>query len=170
MLSFLPTYLFPSVTDLKPEFLRERGIDLLLLDFDNTLLPYTQDEPDEALLRWLEEMRRSGIRLCIVSNSKKSRVPDFCGRYGLACVTHAGKPGSRGICEALRRFGATPQQTALVGDQIFTDILGANCAKLTAIHVKSIHNHTVPLRLRHVFELPFLALAKKRRMKHYEEP
>lgn len=164
MLSFLPACLFSSLTEISPQFLRARGIRLLLLDFDNTMLPYTSDEPSQALLDWLAQMREAGVALCIVSNSAKLRVQRFAERFGLACVTRAKKPFRKGIHEALRRFDACEAETALVGDQIFTDVLGANCANLTAIHVRSIYNHTVWLRLRHLFEIPFLALAKKRRI------
>ena len=164
MLSFLPDYIFPCLTDLPPAFLQQRGITLLLMDFDNTMLPYTCDEPTQELLAWIDRMQSSGLRLCIVSNSKKPRVPCFSERYGVACVTHAGKPGGRGIREAMHRFGCRPAQTALIGDQIYTDVLGAKCAGITAIAVRSIHNHNVALKLRHVLELPFLALARKRRI------
>ena len=162
MLSFLPEMLFDKLTDIRPRDLRARK--LLLLDFDNTMLPYTTDVPTQALLDWLAEMQAAGITPCVVSNSRKPRVPRFCQTHQLACVTHAGKPGTRGIREALRRFDAGPADAALVGDQIFTDVLGANLAGVAAIHVRSIHNHTVWLKLRHVFEVPFLKLAERRRI------
>lgn len=165
MLSFLPRFIFPKITDIAPSFLKERGICLLLMDFDNTMLPYTTDVPTEALLDWIKRMQASGITLCIVSNSHKPRVPQFSERYGVACQTHAAKPSPKGIKLAMHRFGAAPKQTALVGDQIYTDVLGANLAGITAIAVKSIHNHTALLKLRHIFEVPFLALAHKRRVK-----
>ena len=164
MISFLPDFVFRKLTDIPPSFFAERGLKLILLDFDNTMLPYTCDEPTQDLLAWIDRMRASGLRLCIVSNSKKPRVPRFSERYGVACVTHAGKPGGRGIREAMRRFGCRTAQTALIGDQIYTDVLGAKCAGITAIAVRSIHNHNVALKLRHVLELPFLALVRKRRI------
>ena len=164
MLSFLPRFIFPKITDIAPEFLAGHGITLLLMDFDNTMLPYTTDVPEQELLDWLEKMRRGGIELCIVSNSHKSRVPQFSERYGVACQTHAAKPSPKGIRLAMLRFGAERSQTALVGDQIFTDVLGANLAGVTAIAVRSIHNHTILLKLRHIFEVPFLAMAHKRRV------
>ena len=148
MLSFLPDFIFQTITQIRPAFLREHGIRLLLMDFDNTMLPYTTDR----------------ITLCIVSNSHKQRVPHFSQQYHVPCVTHAAKPGTRGIREAMARYGAAPQQTALVGDQIYTDVLGAKRAGITAIAVRSIHNHTVWLKLRHLLELPFLAMARKRRV------
>ncbi len=164
MLSFLPRFIFPKITDIAPEFLAGHGITLLLMDFDNTMLPYTTDVPEQELLDWLEKMRRGGIELCIVSNSHKSRVPQFSERYGVAYQTHAAKPSPKGIRLAMQRFGTERSQTALVGDQIFTDVLGANLAGVTAIAVRSIHNHTILLKLRHIFEVPFLAMAHKRRV------
>ncbi len=158
----LPKFIFPKLTDLSPDFLQKNGIGLLLMDFDNTMLPYTTNTPTQELLSWMDTMKCAGITLCVVSNSKKQRVPTFCKAHNIACVTHAGKPGTRGIREALARF---PQRkAALVGDQIFTDVLGANRAKIPSLIVKSIHNHNMWLKLRHVFELPFLAMARKRRV------
>lgn len=158
----LPKFIFPKLTDISPDFLQKQGIDLLLMDFDNTMLPYTTNEPTQELLSWMSRMKRGGITLCVVSNSKKQRVPLFCQKYDIFCVTHAGKPGTRGIREALSRF--SEKTAAFVGDQIFTDVLGANRAKLPSIIVKSIHNHTIWLKLRHVLEVPFLAVARKRRV------
>lgn len=164
MLSFLPKFLFRNLTDIMPEFLHSKGIDLLLMDFDNTMLPYTTDEPEQPLLDWIAGMKAAGVQLCIVSNSKRRRVPDFSEKYGVDCVTRAKKPFTKGIHEALRRYDASKSETALVGDQTFTDTLGANLAGITSLQVRSIHNHTVWLKLRHVFEVPFLAMAKKRRV------
>lgn len=164
MLSFLPNYIFPAITDVSEEFLRERNIRLLLLDFDNTMLPYTENEPSRELLLWLKRMKAAGVVLCIVSNSHKPRVPEFSRRYGVACVTGAKKPRRKGIREALRRFDIPKEQTALIGDQIYTDVLGANLAGVSSVIVCSIHNHNFWLKLRHVFEVPFLAMARKRRV------
>lgn len=160
----LPDFIFQTITQIRPAFLREHGVRLLLMDFDNTMLPYTTDRPEQPLLDWIAGMQDAGITLCIVSNSHKQRVPHFSQQYHVPCVTHAAKPGTRGIREAMARYGAAPQQTALVGDQIYTDVLGAKRAGITAIAVRSIHNHTVWLKLRHLLELPFLAMARKRRV------
>ena len=165
MLSFLPKYIFPKITDIDATFLKERNIKLVLLDYDNTMLPYTVDTPPESLLKWIDAMKQANLQLCIVSNSHKQRVPDFSKQYGVPCVTSAKKPGTKGICEAMQRYGCERKNTALIGDQIYTDILGANRAGITSIIVKSIHNHNFWLKLRHVFEVPFLALARKRRVK-----
>ena len=162
--SLLPTLITSSITDLTPELLRRRGIRLLMLDFDNTIVPYTTNEPTEKMAGWLRDMVRSDIEICVVSNSKKDRVKVFCGKYGIDCITHAKKPFSRGIRQCLAKYGLEPEQCALAGDQIYTDVLGARSCGLTAILVTAIDNHNIWLKLRHVAELPFIYLAKNRRI------
>lgn len=162
--SLLPKLIFHKLTDITPEFLRQRGIDLLMLDFDNTMLPYTSRVPTQELLTWIEGMKQGGIRLCVVSNSKKDKAAGFCKEHGIACITHSKKPTGRGIRQCLTRFDAKPGQTALAGDQIFTDVLGANCAGAASILVKPLHLHNIWLKLRHGAEQPFIYLARKRRI------
>lgn len=163
--SLLPKIIAPHLTDITPELLRERGIRLLMLDFDNTIVPYTTDVPTEKMVHWLETMNAlPDIRLCVVSNSHKDRVPAFCRKYGLDCITHAKKPFSRGIRQCLEKYHIPAGEAALVGDQIYTDTLGANAAGVTSILVKAIHNHTFWLKARHVLELPFIFFAGNRRL------
>ena len=168
-ISFLPTVITNAVTDIKPEWLKSRNIRLLMLDFDNTIVPYTTNTPTEAVENWLKEMLASDIQLCVVSNSKRSRVKIFCEHYGMDCVTHAKKPFPKGIRECLAKYGVPASEAALVGDQIYTDTLGANGCGVTSVLVEAIHNHNFWLKARHVLELPFIYLARKRRI-HHEEP
>ena len=158
----IPDVILKRLTELTPELLSARGVSFLMMDFDNTIVPYTTDVPTEPMRAWLEQMKSSNIRLCVVSNSKRPRVVTFCRTYGLDCITHARKPFQKGISECLTRFSLKPSQAALVGDQIYTDVLGANCAGLTSILVSAIDNHTIWLKLRHVAELPFIAWGKRR--------
>ena len=160
----IPTMMTRAVTDLTPEFLESRNIWLLMLDFDNTIVPYTTNVPTAEMQAWLENMTRSGIQLCVVSNSKSHRVPAFCRQYGIDCITHAKKPFSPGIKKCLDKYGLEPRNCALAGDQIFTDTLGANCAGVNSILVQAIHNHNIWLKLRHVAEMPFILAAGKRRI------
>ncbi len=162
--SLLPTFVTERLTDISADFLREQGIKLLMLDFDNTVVPYTTDIPTEKTERWLRAMRASDISVCVVSNSKKDRVPRFCEKYGIDCITHAKKPFSRGIRQCLQRFELPAECAALVGDQIYTDTLGGNCAGLRTILVRSIHNHNFWLKARHVLELPLIFIARNRRI------
>jgi len=162
--SFLPKLMVRDLTQLTPERLQARGIQLLMLDFDNTIVPYTTNEPTKKMEAWLQHMQASDIRLCVVSNSKRDRVKVFCKKYGLDCITHSKKPFPKGIRQCLVKYAMEPQMCGLAGDQIFTDTLGANCAGLTSILVKPIHNHNIWLKLRHVAEQPFILAAGKRRL------
>ena len=163
--SLLPKRMTKALTDVTPELLRSQNIRLLMLDFDNTIVPYTTDVPTQAMEQWLKNMNaQEDIQVCIVSNSHNDRVPAFCEKYGLDCITHAKKPFSRGIRQCLEKYGIPAGQAALVGAQIYTDTLGANCMGVTSILVKAIDNHTFWLKARHVLVLPFIFLAGNRRL------
>lgn len=162
--SFLPTRITESVADIDPEQLRKMNIRLLMLDFDNTIVPYTTSQPTETVDSWIKKMLASDIQICVVSNSRKDRVRRFCEAYGMDCITHARKPFTDGICRCLQKYGVKPQEAALVGDQIYTDTLGANCAGIKAILVRAIHNHNFWLKARHVLEIPFIYIARNRRL------
>ena len=166
--SMLPSIIVESVTDLTPDFLAQRGIELLMLDFDNTIVPYTTDIPEPLMEQWLYDMKLSDIKLCVVSNSKNQRVQIFCRNYGIDCITHAKKPFPKGIRECLRKYGLPAQKCALAGDQIFTDTMGARGCGVTAILVTAIDNHNFWLKARHVAELPFIFFARNRRIDHEE--
>ena len=162
--SFLPRLMTEKTTDVTPELLRQRKIRLLMLDFDNTIVPYTTNVPTEKMENWIRAMLRSEIQLCVVSNSKRDRVKIFCEAYGLDCITHAKKPFSKGIRQCLSKYGIPAAESALAGDQIYTDTLGANGCGVQSILVKAIDNHNFWLKARHVAELPFIFLARKRRL------
>lgn len=160
----LPRHITDVLTDLTPQYLAQQGIRLLMLDFDNTIVPYTTNIPAPAMETWLRTMAESDIQLCVVSNSKRDRVKKFCAAYGIDCITHAKKPFSKGIRQCLDRYQIAPAACALVGDQIFTDTLGANCTGVRSILVRAIDNHNFWLKLRHVAEKPFIFAARKRRI------
>lgn len=162
--SLLPTWRAEDVTQVTTDFLSAQNVRLLMLDFDNTIIPYTTNTPTEAVISWLHTVSEMGITVCVVSNSKKNRVRDSCKKYELHCITHAKKPFSKGINQCISQFGIPKNQAILIGDQIFTDTLGGNCAGVATVLVRSIHNHTFWLKLRHVAEMPFILLAKNRRI------
>lgn len=163
--ALLPDLITDAITDLTTQQLKDMGVCLLMMDFDNTIVPYTTSVPTEKMVSWLQEMIASDIQLCVVSNSKKPRVRVFCQQYGLDCITHARKPFSDGIRRCLTKYGVAPGKAALVGDQIYTDTLGANCAGVKSILVKAIDNHNFWLKARHVAEMPFILAAKRRSCK-----
>ena len=157
----IPTIIVDKLTEVTPQMLQDRGIRFLMLDFDNTIVPYTTNEPTAEMEQWLKRMLASEIGICVVSNSKRDRVVKFCQVRGIPCITHSRKPFQKGIRQCRDRFGLDLRHAALAGDQIYTDVLGANCAGASSILVTPIHLHNIWLRLRHVLELPFIAIGKR---------
>ena len=164
-ISLLPKAIYPALTAISLQELSKKGIRLLMLDFDNTIVPYTTNVPTKEMAQWLASALDSQVQICVVSNSKRDRVVKFCRKYGIPCVTYARKPFPRGIHAAMRQFGMSSQSCALAGDQIYTDVLGANGAGVWSILVPAIHNHNIWLRLRHLLELPWIFCARKRSVK-----
>ena len=162
--SLLPTFVAENVTQISPAFLESRDIRLLMLDFDNTIVPYTTNEPNPQVAAWLETVKASGIRVCVVSNSRNNRVPAFCKKWGLDCILRSKKPFPVGIPKCLEKYGIPANNAVMVGDQIFTDTLGGNLAGTRTLLVKPINNHNFWLKARHVLEQPFIYLARKRRI------
>ncbi len=164
----LPTLRTDRLTDLTVQQLQKMDIRLLMLDFDNTIVPYTTDVPTQQMENWLLTMTDSDVQICVVSNSRNDRVKRFCEKYGIDCITHAKKPSSKGIRQCLARYGIPAEKAALVGDQIYTDTLGANCAGVRSVLVKAIDNHNFWLKLRHIAEKPFIYAARNRRLENEE--
>jgi len=135
--SLKPDYVFDDYSAITPAFLCARGIRLLLADLDYTLAPKRVPEPDDALRAWTEALRAGGVTLAILSNNRSSaRVERFCGGLGIRFVGHAGKPAVRGFAEAMRRHGAAPGETAMLGDKLLTDTLGAKRSGLLMLMVE----------------------------------
>ena len=125
-----PHHTFLCYRDLKPEFLREQGIETLLLDIDNTLAPYEQPEPDEHIRAWLQGILAAGIKVAFLSNNHGERVELFSKTLGVPVQYDSHKPLPFRAKKMLKKMGADRAHAALMGDQIFTDVL---CARLTGI-------------------------------------
>ena len=163
-LSPIPRGVYPSVTDISPRALAEKGIRLVLADLDNTLVPYRATEPPAELMAWKEALEKNGIRLFLLSNSRKpGRAQKFAEKLGIPFQGHSGKPKRAGYLRAMERMGCTPGETVMVGDQIFTDTLGANNAGVIPLLVRPIRLAGNPGRyLRYAAETPFRLLGRRR--------
>ena len=165
-MSFIPfpDGFYESVLDIRPEELTRRGITLLLADLDNTLVPYKTPLPTQELKQWREELNAGGVELFLLSNSRRPGRPKrFADALGIDFIGHAGKPKQGGYRNAMERTGRTVEQTAIVGDQIFTDVLGGTLAGITTILVRPIRLAGNPGRyLRYWVETPFRIVARRR--------
>ncbi|MDR1669580.1 MAG: YqeG family HAD IIIA-type phosphatase [Oscillospiraceae bacterium] len=145
-----------DICDLTPAWLKERGVRAVLADLDNTLAGYRANEPDAAVALWMAALKEAGIALMIVSNAKEERVAAFCAPLGLPYLARAGKPGGRGMLEAVKRLRMSAAETVMVGDQYFTDIRAGRKAGLRTVLV----NPRIKgfwFTLRRLYETPFIA-------------
>lgn len=155
-MKLIPKYVFDSIYEIDLSRLRARGITLMLADLDNTLAPYSVKTPPDEVRRWKQELERSGITLFILSNSRKpGRAQRFAEELGVPYEGHAGKPKTGGFRRAMERMGVTAAQTAIVGDQIFTDIWGGNNAGVLTLMVRPIRFGNLFRALRYGVETPF---------------
>jgi uncharacterized protein len=139
-----PHHRVRSVLELTPERLREWGLRTLLLDVDCTLTRYRQHAPTSEALAWIEQTRAAGIGLCLVSNGMGGRIHQFAERIDLPCVARAMKPLPWGVWSAMRRMRAAAEQTAMVGDQLFADVMAGRLAGMKSILVEPIHPEEEP--------------------------
>ena len=163
-LSPIPRGVYPSVTHISPQALAARGIRLVLADLDKTLVPYKVTRPPDKIVAWKEELKANGVELFLLSNSRKpGRAQKFAEQLGIPCQGHSGKPKRSGYLKAMERMGCTPGETVMVGDQIFTDTLGANNAGVIPLLVQPIRLAGNPGRyIRYAVETPFRLLGKRR--------
>ena len=120
-----PEYVFKDVTHITPEWLAEKGIRALVLDIDNTLTADRCQELPAEVAQWLEEMRKAGVALTIVSNGAERRVKPFARKLGLAYLYRAAKPLPFALMVARRRMGVKRGEMAMVGDQLYADRMAA---------------------------------------------
>lgn len=157
MVLFHPHRVFATPLDVTAPVLREMGVRALLLDIDGTIAQTCEPEPSPEIIAWADRLRQDGILLFILSNNKHpQRVARFGRLLGCGFIHLAGKPRRRGFARALAEIGCAPCETALLGDQIFTDMLGARLCGVRALRVESIDTGLWYFRLRRFFERPFL--------------
>ncbi len=135
---FYPTVLKDRITDLTAAELEKMGVRALLLDVDNTLTAHHSQELSPAVSDWFVSMREAGIHLIIVSNAKYERIKPFADKLGLPFIHMACKPFPFGFSRAVRLLSMTKRECAAVGDQTFTDALGARLAGVKMIQLLPI--------------------------------
>ena len=144
-----------SIYDLTPELFLSRGIRLLLLDVDNTLSPYSVNTPTPKMKAWADKMKSSGIEPVLLSNNRGERPAVFAAALGVDYQKKALKPFTGAARRVLREKHVPASETAVVGDQIYTDILCAVRLGATSVLVQPISLKNPLLFLRYLLELPF---------------
>lgn len=153
---FTPTRHYKSILEITPRILKEMGVTALILDIDNTMTTHDNPTPLEGLFDWLELMRRSGIKMMIVSNNYSERVTPFAELLGLDFIPRGAKPLPKGYKAAAERLGVSKSEICTIGDQLFTDILGAKLFGIKSILVDPIEPETTLFfRIKRALEKPF---------------
>ena len=137
---FKPTFQADSLDSIPMEVLKRDGIRGLIIDLDNTMPPWNDLEVGPKVVEWFEKLRVAGIQACVVSNNKrKQRVAVVADRLGIPFVFRATKPRRRAFQAGMDILGTGMSDTAVIGDQLFTDILGGNRMGLYTILVLPIN-------------------------------
>lgn len=159
---FLPTKIYENIYKITPELLADAGITALILDIDNTLVTYDDPKPTESVSKWLDAMHRAGIKTAFVSNNHAPRVECFCEGLGCYCHADSAKPSRKYLIEAMAHMGTDVNNTAAVGDQLFTDVWAAKRCGMRAFLVPPIKDKTTLFfRSKRALEKPFLRLYRK---------
>ena len=128
-----PNIKLHGITDITVELLNEYNIKALLLDVDNTMSTHHGTTLTDGLMEWIAKMQAGGIKLMVLSNSKRFRIEPFAARIGLPFISLGCKPLPTGYLRGVKRLGEKRKNVAIVGDQIFTDILGGNVVGIKSI-------------------------------------
>ncbi len=131
--NYKPTWMVEAIYQITPAQLKNLGIKAVLTDLDNTLIAWNNPDGTEELLTWILEMKNAGIPVVVVSNNNSKRVARAIEKFDLLYVARAMKPLARGINIAKKQLDLADDEIVMVGDQIMTDIRGANRAGIRSI-------------------------------------
>ncbi|MCL2030808.1 MAG: YqeG family HAD IIIA-type phosphatase [Oscillospiraceae bacterium] len=124
---------------LTAEWLRERGLRAVILDVDNTLGGYTRRRPEPRVGDHLRALAQAGIAVSVVSNAAEKRVRRYA--FGFPCIARSGKPDPAALLDMARRLGVEPRETAMVGDQLLTDIAAGKRAGMVTVWVEPFRDN-----------------------------
>ena len=144
---FYPKGYFNKVSEISIEYLKANNINGLILDVDNTLIDYYRNISEETI-NWANNLKNNGIKMYILSNSnKKDKVKEVAGKLGLEYSYFGMKPLKRGFKKAKKELNLQNNEIAAIGDQIFTDVIGANRMKMFSILVDPIKEKDILITL-----------------------
>ena len=137
MLRFYPDRQFERFEEVTPQILKDEGVRLLMCDLDNTLRLHSEKEPAQELAEWIEECRKAGVRVVVISNNgRKKMMQKFCEPLGIDCVWWAKKPMSKKLTETMSKYNYSPKESVMLGDKLTTDGFAARFAGVRAWQVE----------------------------------
>lgn len=134
----LPNEFVNSVYEITPEKLEKLGIRGIITDLDNTLIEWNRPDAPEEIANWMKMLQDAGIRIIIASNNNEERVKRFADPLGIPFIFRAKKPLGSAYLAALQQIHLKKNEVAMVGDQLLTDIYGANRQKLYTFLVRPV--------------------------------
>lgn len=153
----MPQYLIPDVFALTDDFLEENEIRGIIFDIDNTLVGFRTAKPTEEVLALFERLKKNGVQYAIASNNNAERVRIFAEGLGIPAYHRACKPLGFALKKIRKAFALPARNMALVGDQIYTDMLGGNCAGMITVLVEPIdQKETVFFKIKRKLEMPII--------------
>ena len=139
-----PNLWIDKYTDITPTLLKELGAKAVLVDIDNTVVEHRSNEVNQVLIDWFDALKEAGLAVCILSNNPKSRVKAFSKKLLVPFVAGFSKPWPWGFGKAIKKVGTSRENIVMIGDQVFTDLVGSNWAKIKCILVKPIGGKELP--------------------------
>ena len=172
--NFVPDMYQKSIYHINYENLLDNGIKCLLFDLDNTCIPFKSKEPNKKLVELFEYLEDMGFKIIIFSNATKKRISPFKKVLNVDCLARAKKPGKRNFLKILKLFNYKLSDVAIIGDQLYKDILGGNRVGIMTILVNPMSKDDMfftKLVFRRLEKIKYKKLAKKGlffRGKYYE--
>ena len=157
-----PKFYLKSIFEIDSEALKNQGIKGLIFDIDNTLVPYDEAYPASEIIAFFEKLKKEGFQICLASNNTEDRVVKFNENLKVFAIHKSGKPRRRGLYKAMELMNLRKEEVAMVGDQIFTDVLAGNRAGVLSILV-------VPVSEKDEWITKIKRGIEKRVVKHYEK-
>lgn len=136
MINLKPEYFVDTIYDIDFKVLRKAGINTILLDIDNTIVPFKTTIPNKSVVEWVELVKKEGFKICLVSNCYPRRAHIISGALDLPVIYMAKKPFKIGVVAGLKLVNSKSSEAIMVGDQIFTDVFAASLAGVKSILVE----------------------------------
>jgi len=140
----IPQLYIESILDIPLDNLRQRHIKAFILDLDNTITSWNSNEIRQEVADWFKMLKKKGYKACILSNNGEKRVLSVATSLDIPYIHRAQKPRRKAFKQAVKLMNVTVQETAVIGDQIFTDVLGGNRAGLYTILVTPLDKKEFP--------------------------
>lgn len=155
---FLPSDYVNRFTDITSDYLKSHDKTAVMIDLDNTLVAFDDPDINDEVIEWIETLQEDGIQVLILSNGRKNRVERFCKDSDLKYIHTARKPAMRAFHKGITELGVKKKAVVMIGDQVMTDVLGANRTGIDSILV-------LPVKEKDAFVTKFNRRMERRIMK-----